>query len=151
MSIIILKTIIVAPIETCFDLARSIDLHVHSMQSSNEKAIDGKTSGLISLNEMVTWKARHFGLQFTMTSKITAMEKSSCFTDEMTKGPFKKLHHQHLFRVIDSGTEMTDIFEFEAPFGLLGKLVERIILKSYMKNLLIERNNVIKKEAEICK
>ncbi|WP_316796836.1 SRPBCC family protein [Pedobacter agri] len=132
-------------------MARSIDLHVYSMKFSKEEVIAGRTYGLINLNETVTWKANHFGINFTMTSKITAMEKPYCFTDEMIKGPFRKLHHQHLFKSLNSGTEMTDIFEFEAPLGALGKLIERIILKNYMKNLLAERNNVIKKEAETCK
>jgi len=151
MLTIILKNIIAAPIERCFDLSRSIDLHVNSMASSKEKAIAGRKSGLINLNETVTWKAKHFGINFTMTSKITAMEKPNCFTDEMIKGPFRKLHHQHLFKSVNSGTEMTDIFEFGAPLGALGKLAESIILKNYMKNLLVQRNNVIKKEAEIYK
>jgi len=66
----------------------------------------------------------------------------------MMSGPFKKLHHQHIFKTIGTSTEMTDIFEFCAPFGLLGLITERLFLKSYMKNLLVERNRVIKGVAE---
>jgi hypothetical protein len=80
MATIILKTLINAPIAHCFDLARSIDLHVQSMQSSGEEAIAGKRNGLIGLNESVTWRAKHFGIYFTMTSKITAMEHPLFFT-----------------------------------------------------------------------
>jgi ligand-binding SRPBCC domain-containing protein len=148
MPILILKTLLNAPIAVCFDLARSIDLHVQSMERSGEQAIAGKKKGLISLHESVTWRAKHFGIYFTMTSKITAMEQPNFFIDEMTKGPFKKLRHQHLFKTIGTQTEMTDIFEFEAPFGILGKLVEQLFLKSYMEKLLIERNEVLKGEAE---
>jgi len=36
-----------APAEVCFDLARSIDLHVESMVASEERAVGGVTSGLI--------------------------------------------------------------------------------------------------------
>ncbi|MGO4878380.1 hypothetical protein ACEN2P_17390 [Pedobacter psychrotolerans] len=60
MAVIILKTQIAAPIEKCFDLCRSIDLHLKSMQHTDERAIDGRTSGLIGFHETVTWKARHF-------------------------------------------------------------------------------------------
>jgi len=148
MATIILKILINAPIERCFDLARSIDLHVQSMQSSGEKAIAGKRDGLINLHESVTWRAKHFGIPFEMTNKISTMEYPTRFVDEMVKGPFKKLHHQHLFKIIDSQTEMTDVFEFEAPFGILGWLAEKIFLKKYMLKLLSERNGMIKRKGE---
>jgi hypothetical protein len=56
-----LHTEIDAPIERVFDLARSIDLHMLSTSHTNEKAIAGKTSGLIGLGEWVTWRAKHLG------------------------------------------------------------------------------------------
>ncbi|WP_025142190.1 SRPBCC family protein [Pedobacter jeongneungensis] len=148
MPTIILKTLINAPVERSFDLSRSIDLHVQSMKASGEQAIAGKVSGLINLDESVTWRAKHFGIYFEMTNKITAMEYPNYFIDKMIKGPFKKLHHQHLFKTIDTQTEMTDIFEFKAPLGILGWLVEKLFLTRYMKQLLAERNEVIKREAE---
>ncbi|MGQ7853213.1 SRPBCC family protein [Pedobacter sp. WC2501] len=149
MPTIIFKTLINAPIRRCFDLARSIDLHLQSMKSSEEKAIAGKSSGMINLDESVTWSARHFGIPFEMTNKISAMEYPTFFIDEMIKGPFKKLHHQHQFKIIDAQTEMTDIFEFHAPFGLLGRLLEKIFLKNYMLKLIEKRNKMIKFQAEM--
>jgi len=148
MYTIILKTLINAPIGQCFDLSRDIDLHVQSMKASGEKAIAGKTNGLIKLHESVTWRAKHFGHYFEMTNKITAMDYPNSFTDEMMRGPFNKLHHQHLFKTIGTQTEMTDIFEFKAPLGILGWLAEKLFLTRYMKLLLVERNKVIKREAE---
>ncbi|MBB6238947.1 ligand-binding SRPBCC domain-containing protein [Pedobacter sp. AK013] len=148
MSKIILKTLINAPIEHCFDLSRNIDLHLQSMKASGENAIAGKKSGLINLHESVTWRARHFGITFEMTNKISSMEYPTSFVDEMIKGPFKKLHHRHQFKIMDSQTEMTDIFEFQAPFGLLGRLVEKIFLENYMLKLIEKRNKVIKFQAE---
>lgn len=149
MPTIILKTVINAPIARCFDLARSIDLHLQSMLSSGEKAIAGKKSGLISINESVTWQAKHFGILFKMTNKISAMEYPTLFIDEMITGPFKKLHHQHLFKTIGSQTEMTDIFEFEAPFGIAGWLAEKVFLKKYLLKLIEKRNEVIRFQAEL--
>jgi len=77
------------------------------------------------------------------------MEYPTLFVDEMVKGPFKKLHHQHQFKIIDSQTEMTDVFEFQAAAGLLGRLVEKIFLKKYMLKLIEGRNEIIKFQAEI--
>lgn len=62
MPVIYLEPFIDAPIEKCFDLARSIDLHMESTKHTGETAIAGKTSGIIELNETVTWRAKHFRL-----------------------------------------------------------------------------------------
>lgn len=148
MAIIILESVINAPLKSCFNLSRSIDLHVKSMEESNEKAIAGTTTGLIKLGETVTWKAKHLGLFFTMTSKISSMETPYFFVDEMIKGPFKKLHHQHRFKHENGKTIMTDIFEFKSPCGFFGKIIDRIFLKKYLMKLLVERNRIIKREAE---
>ena len=51
-----ITTAIKAPLEICFDLARSIDLHKISTAKSKEQAIAGVTSGLIGMNETVTWQ-----------------------------------------------------------------------------------------------
>ncbi|MFD2284893.1 cell division protein [Pedobacter petrophilus] len=150
MAIIVLKTFITAPIEICFDLSRNIDLHLQSMQSSGEEAIAGRQSGLITYDETVTWKAKHFKMDFTMKVRITKMKYPEFFVDEMVSGPFKKLHHQHLFKISGTETEMTDIFEFVAPAGILGRFITWLILEKYMKKLLIERNQTIKAEAEKC-
>jgi len=148
MQRIRLKTLVNASTKICFDLSRNIDLHVKSMRDSNEKAVTGKITGLINLGESVTWEARHFGIKFKLTSRITDMEAPCRFTDEMSKGPFKYMKHQHFFKKVGDLTEMTDIFEFEAPFGLVGSIVEKLILKTYLTNLLAKRNLTIKQAAE---
>ncbi len=148
MPTILLKTRIYAPIEKCFDLARNLDLHIESMKDTEEKVIAGKLAGLIDLGEQVIWQARHFGLSFKMTNKITAMKPPFYFVDEMLSGPFKTLHHQHHFTLADAYTEMTDTFAFQSPMGILGRLVDLLFLKRYMHKLLTARNQVIKSVAE---
>lgn len=151
MPTIKLTTIINAPAEVCFDLARSIDLHTQSMQHTGEKAVGGITAGLIGLNETVTWRAMHFGVVMEMTSKITELRYATSFTDEQTKGPFKKLKHLHTFQQMDGHTIMTDYFEFESPLGFLGKMTDKLVMKVYLTQLLAKRNKIIKKSAEKAK
>jgi len=148
MPKITIQTFIAAPAKVCFDLSRSIDLHKISTAHTNEEAIEGTTTGLIKLGEHVTWRARHFGIWFKMTSKITSLLTNESFTDEMVKGPFKSIVHTHAFNAQDGGTLMTDIFEFQSPFGVLGAIVDRLILTAYLRKLLIDRNAIIKKYAE---
>jgi ligand-binding SRPBCC domain-containing protein len=143
-----LITIINAPIEKCFDLARSIDLHMESTKQTGEKAIAGKTSGLIGLGESVTWRARHFSIWQNLTSKITEFDRPNFFADEMVKGTFKSLRHEHYFLVRHGQTLMKDVFVFESPLGIFGRLFNWLILTRYMTKLLVKRDRAIKDTVE---
>ena len=131
-----------------FDLSRSIDLHKISTKQTNEEAIAGVTSGLINLNESVTWRAKHFGIYQKLTSKITEFKKPDYFVDEMEKGIFKKFKHEHIFKEKNGETLMIDIFDYVSPLGILGKIADQLFLKNYMRKLLEKRNNTIKEFAE---
>jgi ligand-binding SRPBCC domain-containing protein len=148
MPTIELITIINAPIEKCFDLARSIDLHTESTKQTGEQAIAGRTSGFIELNETVTWRAKHFGIWQTLTSKITEFDRPNFFADEMANGAFKSFRHEHYFLSRHEQTLMKDIFVFESPAGIFGKLFNWLLLTRYMTKLLLIRNKVIKAAAE---
>lgn len=141
-------TTIVAPIEVVFDLSLDIDAHLASMADSGERAIAGTTSGLIGLGETVTWRARHFGIPFTMTSKITEWDRPHRFVDEQIRGPFQSFHHEHRFDEADSTTVMTDRVRFDAPVGPIGCVVEHLVLGRYLHKLIAERNQYLKAEAE---
>lgn len=148
MPLIKLETHIHAPIEVCFNLARSLDLHMDSMKHTSEKAIAGKTSGLMQKGERVTWRATHLGWNHTMTVLMLDMNPPYYFEDIMIKGPFKYMKHQHYFKDQAGNTLMIDQFHFAAPFGWIGKMADTLLLKTYMTNLLKQRNRYIKKQAE---
>ncbi len=149
MPVLQLTTIINAPIEVCFNLARSIDAHQHSTNQTHEKAIAGKTSGLIEEGETVTWEAKHFGIKQQLTVKITEMEFPNYFKDKMVKGAFKSMQHIHTFEKKDEYiTLMKDKFTYTSPLGILGAFFDVLVLKSYMRNFLIKRNAVLKHIAE---
>jgi len=146
--VIELSTMIDAPIQVCFDLSRSIDLHIESTKQTGEKAIAGRTSGLIEMGESVTWRAKHFGVWQNLTSKITEYKSPDYFTDEMVSGAFKSFRHEHLFFALNNQTVMKDIFTFESPLGWFGRVANILFLGRYMERLLLERNRVIKLAAE---
>jgi ligand-binding SRPBCC domain-containing protein len=148
MTTIKLITKINASKQIVFDLARNIDVHQNSASKTNEKAIAGTTSGLINLNETVTWKGKHFGIYLTHTSKITEMELHDYFADEMIKGRFKSFKHEHSFIEKNGKTVMIDNLMYETPFGIFGKLFDRLILKKHMITFLKTRNAVLKNLAE---
>ncbi|HZQ55205.1 MAG TPA: SRPBCC family protein [Bryobacteraceae bacterium] len=144
-------TLIHAPMERCFDLARSVDVHLKGNVRHGETAVvgGGVTSGLMGLGDQITWRARHFGMWQQLTSKITAMDPPVYFQDTMVQGVFRSLKHDHFFRALaPNRTEMRDIFCFAAPWGILGRLAEILVLRRYMRKLLWERNDALRQIAE---
>jgi ligand-binding SRPBCC domain-containing protein len=140
-----------APMERCFDLARSVEVHLLGNRHWGESAIaaGGVTSGLLELHDRVIWRARHFGLRWHLTSVITAFDRPAYFQDTQLRGPFGAMRHDHYFRAAASGrTEMRDVFTFAARVPLLGRLAEILLLRRYMRELLRERNRVIREVAE---
>lgn len=148
MATINLTTKIKAPKQIVFDASRNIDIHQQSASPSKEKAITGVTSGLINLNETVTWRGRHFGFYLTHKSRITAMNLYDYFVDEMEKGKFKSFKHEHFFEEENGITIMKDQLQYETPFGILGKLFDVLLLKKHLTNFLLERNKVLKEVSE---
>jgi ligand-binding SRPBCC domain-containing protein len=144
-------TTIRAPIERCFDLARSVEVHLAGNVHWGEAAVAmaGVTSGLLEPGRRVTWRARHFGVRYQLTSEITSMDRPAYFQDVMIRGPFRSMRHDHFFRSLSSGeTEMRDVFCFAAPLGILGRMAEWAVLRRYMRMLLRERNAAIREIAE---
>ncbi len=143
-----LTTHIKAPPERVFDLARSIDAHTSSTEQTGERAVAGRTSGMIELGESVTWEARHLGVKQQLTVEITGFDRPHRFEDQMTKGAFASMRHVHQFQPTDEGTLMTDEFHFSAPLGILGRIAEQLFLTRYMTSFLTTRNQALKEMAE---
>jgi ligand-binding SRPBCC domain-containing protein len=144
-------TIIQAPLQRCFDLARSVEVHLAGNVHFGEQAMatSGVTSGLLKLHERVTWRAKQFFVWQKLTSEITALQPPIYFQDTMLQGAFRSMRHDHFFRTLHDGrTQMRDVFFFAAPLPLLGPLAEVLFLRTYMQTLLRERNTVIKQIAE---
>ena len=148
MAVITTITEIRAPAERVFDLSRSVDLHVRSAGRTGETAVAGVTSGLLELEQEVTWRGKHFGVWQNLTSKIIRFSRPDYFRDSMVRGAFLRLDHDHFFETEGDLTIMKDVFDFTSPLGFLGRIAEALFLESYMGRFIIERNDVIKKTAE---
>ncbi|HUQ83911.1 MAG TPA: SRPBCC family protein [Gemmatimonadaceae bacterium] len=148
MARIEVSIVVAAPASVCFDLARSVDAHVRSTSATNERAIGGKTSGLLSLADEVTWSARHFGIRQELTSRITAFDRPNHFRDSMVRGAFERFDHDHYFTTGSGGTVVRDVFDYDAPLGLLGRVAEALFLSAYMRRFLLVRLRELKALAE---
>ena len=148
MPVIELSTLIHAPRERVFDLARSIDAHQASAGDTDERAVAGVTSGLIGLGQEVTWEARHLGVRQRLTVRNTAFDRPSHFQDVMVAGAFRHMVHDHCFEARPDGTLMQDRFEFSSPLGVLGTVADGLFLTRYMRRFLLQRNAMLKQCAE---
>ncbi|MDB5297957.1 MAG: cell division protein [Phycisphaerales bacterium] len=137
-----------APVAVCFDLARSVDAHVKSAAGTGERVVGGRRSGLLELGDEVTWEGRHFGFVQRLSSRITEFRPFTFFQDRMAKGAFRFLEHDHVFQSHGGGTLMTDVLRFEAPFGPLGWVAERVVLDPHLRRFLVARGRVLKAMAE---
>ncbi len=145
---IVLRTDIRAPIERCFDLARSIDLHADSQGSHEERAVAGRTSGLIGPGEEVTWEAKHLLVRQRLTSRIVSFDRPRAFRDSMVRGAFARFDHDHEFEERDGATVMTDRFDYTSPLGPLGRVADVLFLRRYMERFLAAKAYHLKVAAE---
>jgi ligand-binding SRPBCC domain-containing protein len=143
-----IETRIAAPPERCFDAARDLDLHQRSMAHTGERAVAGRTSGLIELGEEVTWRARHFGIVQHFTSRITQYDRPRHFQDAMQRGAFRSFVHDHFFEPDGETTTMIDVLVFAAPLGLFGRIAEKLVLWRYLTRLLTKRAEIIREAVE---
>jgi ligand-binding SRPBCC domain-containing protein len=123
-------------------------MYTRFMRHTDETVIGEKNKGLLKLGDTLTWKARHLGIEQTLTAEITDMDPYRFFADVQLKGPFKQFTHQHIFTREKEGTLMKDIFHYRMPRGILGLLADALFLKRYLTRLLENRNLQIKRMAE---
>jgi ligand-binding SRPBCC domain-containing protein len=142
-----LHTEIAAPPERVFDLSLDTGLHLRSMAGYGEELGAGPRDRLLVLGDEVTWRARHYGVPFRMTSRIVELERPGRFVDEQVRGPFAAFRHEHQFSAYADGTRMTDIVTLRAPLGPLGRIAELAFLARRLRSLIELRNRHLVGEA----
>ena len=143
-----LETRINASPAVCFNASRDVGLHLGSAADTGERVLAGRTSGLCELGDEITWQARHFGIRQQLSVKITAVDFPRFFVDEMTRGAFKAMRHEHYFEPVEGGCLMKDKFRYETPFSIFGRLFDELVLKRHMTVFLLKRNAFLKQWCE---
>jgi len=148
MTTITVETLVTAPIESCFDLARDVEAHIASTAGSGERAVAGVTTGRLGHGDQVTWEARHLGLRWRLTSRITELDRPRRFIDQQVHGPFRSWWHEHRFESAGSATKMIDVVRYQLPLGPVGRLVGKLYLDRYLVDLIEQRAASLKMMAE---
>ena len=149
MSVLYYETRVRAPAQRCFDLARSVPLHVDSARDIAARAVGGQCEGLSNEGDQTVWSARFFGLRFRMTTRAEHLTPPARFEDRLTRGLLQRFEHVYRFRPLpEGGCIMSDELTVEAPFGPLGRLVEGVYLNRRMRRLVRRRLEHLRTVAE---
>ncbi len=140
MPTIIIETLIHARAQECFDLIRDERIHTEP-----HPAIFGD----LGLGQTVTFKSKYFGVEQSLTVKVTEFNCPTLLVDKMIEGSFKSFKHIHEFLFVENGTLMRDTIVWESPLGILGKLVDKLILEKHLRQLVTTRNAKLKALAEV--
>ncbi len=75
------------------------------------------------------------GIPLYWMTEITHVHDQQYFVDEQRFGPYSLWHHQHHFKAIDGGVEMTDIVHYKVPFWWLGDIANVVLVKSQLRKI----------------
>ncbi|HRI02476.1 MAG TPA: hypothetical protein PLL77_01925 [Pyrinomonadaceae bacterium] len=139
MPTIILETLIYARAEECFDLIRD-----KRIQKEPLPAIFGE----FGIGQTVTFKSNNFGMEQSLTVKVTEFERPTLIVDEMVDGSFRSFKHTHELLIAENGTLMRDTLVWETPLGILGRLVDKLYIERHLTDLVSNRNAKLKQIAE---
>jgi hypothetical protein len=150
MGRVVLETSIRAPIERCFDLARSVDVHCRTSAFTSERAVaPGRTTGLLEAGDLVTFEGRHFGLRLRFTARVVEMQRPVRFVDEAVRSAFRSFRHVHEFSALEANvTRMRDVLEWTPGFGVVGRVVDRVALERHLRSYLETNRRGLKALAE---
>jgi ligand-binding SRPBCC domain-containing protein len=146
---IVIETWIAAPRERVFDLARDVSAHAESSSFTHERIVPpGRTEGLLETGDLITFEGRHFGLRQRITAKIVSMDPPRVFVDELVRSAFRHLRHVHEFEPQHGGTLMRDTLEWTSPFGILGRIADRVAVIRHMRWFVTTKQQALKRMAE---
>ena len=75
------------------------------------------------------------GIPMSWITEIKTVKENKFFVDEQRKGPYKIWHHEHHFKEVEGGVEMTDIVSYEIPFGFLGRIAHPLVVKGKLEEI----------------
>jgi len=86
--------------------------------------------------QMIEYTVRPlFGIPMSWITEIKTVKENDFFVDEQRKGPYTIWHHEHHFKEVEGGVEMTDIVTYVLPLGILGKIAHPLIVKGKLEEI----------------
>ncbi len=83
------------------------------------------------------------GIKIAWVTEITKVKDKSYFIDEQRFGPYAFWHHKHFFEATENGVKMTDVVHYGLPLGLLGRIMNTLIVKGKLKEIFAHREKMV--------
>ena len=93
--------------------------------------------------QLIDYTIKLLGKRIRWRTIITEYEEGVRFVDQQLKGPYSMWHHTHEFKEVDGGVEIVDKIYYVMPFGLLGRIVNYVIVKNDLNNIFKYRFKII--------
>lgn len=139
MAVYYLKTVQKIPVSItrAWDFFSSPDnLRIITPASMNFKVIAQILPERVFAGQIIEYRVSPFwGIPLYWMTEITLVEDMRLFIDEQKKGPYKLWRHEHYFREIEAGVEMTDIVQYEIPSGFIGDIAHWLFVKKKVKKI----------------
>lgn len=148
MNKIEFNTHIKAPIQQCFDLARSIDFHKISLSPIEEESVAGCTTGLIGYKQHALIQSNLWGSRFSTELKLVKFNPPFFLSYEIVGSHFHSIVHDYYFYDISEETVMINHFYYKPKWGFLGEILSFIFLEKFLKKVITNRNNMLRDYAE---
>jgi len=139
------KTVINAPMEEVWDFFSS----PHNLRKISPTYMDFTITkggeGKMYPGQIIAYRVKPLlGIPMTWVTEITHVREKQFFVDEQRIGPYTMWHHEHHFREVEGGIEMTDIVSYKLPLGILGRLAHFLFVKQQLKGIFEFRAKVIR-------
>lgn len=93
---------------------------------------------------IISYKVRPlFGIPVKWVTEITHIKKPVYFIDNQLSGPYRVWHHQHFFKEVEGGTEMTDIVHYDLPAAFLGNIVHWLLVRKKVEEIFDYRHKIL--------
>jgi ligand-binding SRPBCC domain-containing protein len=83
------------------------------------------------------------GIKMNWMTEITHVKEHEYFVDEQRSGPYALWHHQHHFKKIKGGVLMTDQLTYAIPYGPIGVIANKLLVKGQIEKIFKFREKVI--------
>lgn len=120
---------VAAPIERVFDFFTDLNTLVQLTPPFVRLRILSTETKIWGPGQRLEYEIRPFVLPLRWVSEITEFDPPFRFTDEQVKGPYRRWRHVHHFYPLSTGTLIVDDVTYEIPFGFLGRIVHRIVIR----------------------
>lgn len=108
--------------------------------SLNLKVTNEVYGNTVYAGQVMTYTVKPvLGIPLAWMTEITHVEEKKYFVDEQRKGPYTLWHHQHHFKAVEGGVEMTDLVHYRLPLGLLGNLANSLVVKKELEKIFTYR------------